>query len=241
MYRFILLLLALLFAGCSGHHSTKPEGNDGPALTLTQVSGLAKTVADASQIGTVAADGSLNLGRAFKSISKYYVVNNNSDIPLYNVTFKSSNTEKIETATDTIKVLGIPTQSTDLIPLLQLVVRHGTSGLHQQADPLLWDGLTAGGQDIEESLTITWSTDSTLAATDSIVYQVTVKAMVTAIEEVTAGSRWVVAGNCSLKAGGNTWGVGDTLKVEQFPQFTTVNSVEGCINTFPTNEWFSIQ
>jgi hypothetical protein len=247
----IAILIALLTVGCGKDKGTQVVSME-PAITLSTVTGLSK-VSDINTGGYVT-EGTLNLGKVYKSASRYFVVNNNSDSKLFNVVFKSSDPSKVEVATDTLAVLGVPGSSTSLVPLLQLAVRHGTSGIHVQADPYLWDGLIEGGQNIQLTLTITWSTESTKSVTDSVQYFIALTAMIVNMIEVDQEENWLVVGNCTVtqtnpnSAAQNktslSWSPGDTIHKSQLALLKNeplaLYTKESCLNLFPTNAWFSV-
>lgn len=148
----ILILISMNLIGCGGGN-TNPTNTDNieessSSSTITEVSSnskesetidlknvislsyqrvLKKTSSivciDDPKIDELTDSTFINLGCFFKSGNYYFILNNNSEYPIYNLKITSSN-ESFEVSPDSIGVLGFPGKSAGVTPIIRISVNH---------------------------------------------------------------------------------------------------------------------
>lgn len=124
MYRFILLLLALLFAGCSDKPSKPSEDTPKFGLSFTSPDANLQTVLAKAVATVVPVDFEMGILPGTRDYP--FLLDNNSTIPLTNIVVASSNPKFIPSPSF-IRTLGAPGEEVGSSVLVQVLARHGLS------------------------------------------------------------------------------------------------------------------
>lgn len=132
----LLVLLALIFAGCSG--STSVDHDDHPPITLHKMGVMAKTTGIINEMEALPYD--IKLDTISMTASFYFIIKNNSNSEITGLKF-AFDKPHFKITPDSIITLGVPSSSTGIEQLIKVTVEHGTL-----AGGLGWADILTGDQ-----------------------------------------------------------------------------------------------